>query len=156
MTIEAMDYVYPDTFDKMVMNELVVSGFMSSKDYGPLEYWDTVEFVLDDFVTAGYVTKDDAVFNAVDNATYTVYSVTPFFLQMIQAQRDYQREQELVKLALWEQRQHLLSQMNNTRLRGATTSNEHIASAMDEVNEIMAKEKERMVSELDSWWFEKE
>jgi hypothetical protein len=123
--VEAMYWHYPDGLEKMVMNELVRDKKISKKnlllepEIGPV-----VEHILDVFEAHDYVASANAV-DPADGLTYRTWTVTPFFLSRIQAQKDSQAEQDAIKMALWNQKNRLVAAAQKTaqaRVRSAVAT----------------------------------
>jgi hypothetical protein len=99
---------YPDSVEKMVMNDLVKNNSISKRKFQNEEIGPAVELILDLFEDNGYVSTSMAV-DPIDGLTYKRWTVTPFFLSRIQAQRDSEAEQDVIKMALWNQKNQLMA-----------------------------------------------
>lgn len=106
-------YPYPDSLEKQVMNDLTEHNTISAKQFQGQEIATAVETVLDVFEENGYVTSS-TVADPDDGFTHRTWTVTPFYRSRIQAQRDIIADDDAVKLALWNQKNQLLSAISST------------------------------------------
>ena len=110
---EILFYPYPDSLEKMVMNDLTENNSISKKKFVGEEIATAMEVILDVFEDNDYVTSDMVV-DPTDGFTYKTWTVTPFFLSRIQAQKDIIAANDVIKLALWNQKNQLLSSISST------------------------------------------
>lgn len=110
---EILFYPYPDSLEKQVMNDLTENNTISSKKFQGEEIAEAVETVLDVFEDNDYVTSSMVV-DPSDGFTYKTWTVTPFFLSRIQAQKDIIAADDVIKLELWNQKNQLLSAISST------------------------------------------
>jgi hypothetical protein len=144
-----MFWHYPDTFEKMVMNDLVSNNSISKRKFQAEEFAVAMEWILDMYEANGYVTSANRV-DPVDGLTHKTWTVTPFFLSRIQAQRDRGAEQDVIKMALWNQKNQLMASAAQKsrqvmRARGA------VAAPMDvNMDETESDIHDRIRPELDA------
>ena len=95
------------------MNDLTEHNTISAKQFQGQEIATAVETVLDVFEENDYVTST-MVADPDDGFTHKTWTVTPFYRSRIQAQRDIIADDDVVKLALWNQKNQLLSAISTT------------------------------------------
>jgi len=110
---EILFYPYPDSLEKQVMNDLVENSTISKRKFQGMEIQPVVEIILDKFEEFDYVTSANMV-DPTDGITYKTWTVTPFFQSRIQAQKDIIAADDVIKLALWNQKNQLLSSISST------------------------------------------
>ena len=161
---EILFYPYPDSLEKMVMNDLTENNSISKKKFQGEEIAPAIETVLDVFEDNDYVTSANVV-DPSDGFTYKTWTVTPFYLSRIQAQKDIIAANDVIKLALWNQKNQLLSSIsstpgpNNVRLLKAKTNtaddddNPGMELTESEINDLIKPEldalKKKMLDEVD-------
>lgn len=111
--VEIRQWTYPDTLEKMLINDLIKNNSINAKRYLLNTKLDpdippAVIDILNMFEVWGYVTSE-LVYDAATNQSFRVYTVSDFFNLMVQERNVELAASERRKLEEWNRYQQELA-----------------------------------------------